>query len=743
MNPPDPGDEADARDVEFCDLVEGGAQVDLDDAVVTEGGGVLVPATVKMKLNTFLRTNKHTCRIKAKLNEVVLDGNRLLGEAYAFANFHVGRLLEADLAVPVVDRNFYYRCLLAVCISNCRPDTLGEGISGSMALFDQLRSSGQTKVDATLYGQLLADLSISMATMASNHLWMNIESRVERFLCWRYPGLKKFHKTVVRAVVTSPRESVAKIFDADSAYKAAHAKARKLSTVETPPKPVRAVKMTPAREAKLKKAAATAAKVAKEAAQRDAAIAVADEMRLLMPLPGRKKFASKCHLTLRMYHWLLKQTEAGKAEHGTKIAEAALAGQDTPKPFQGRLFSILPLKSGFTTSYIPISSMFLLVLLRSIKLSDHAGDGRDLDFLRVWSKFFAVSLVETEKSRSFGCRILTDGYAVSALVSCKVSLDTGKGKSDLDLESMQNLLAASAAEGTTVRVAGVDPGFTDVVTVSFSDGSKPVSYSSSRYYETAKVKYSARRIRTMNEEKKATTDTLLAAGRGKTSDPAKMQEYVRAYLAHLKPLLSHRMTRQYRKLRFLRHIYKQIAVKEIVDMIVGRENNNTVTLVGFGNWSGGSKSPISRQHAGPIQLIKDKIGKRRNAEIKPVDEYKTSQLDNNTLQQLVNMRATSVVRKKDGSKVVRLNNKVHKVLHCKPSDNCKLPTCKETTWNRDVNASRNILNLFLKELNGQARPAAFCRPVKKERLVGMSPVVDLQVMNHDNVIPAAPLQGTT
>ena len=128
MEPPemiDPGDDSDARGVEFSDLVDGDAQVDLDDTVVAEGGGVLVPATVKMKLNTFLRTDTNTRRIKAKLNDVVLDGNRLLGEAYAFANFHVGRLLEADIDVPVIDRNFYYRCLLAVCDSNCRADTLG------------------------------------------------------------------------------------------------------------------------------------------------------------------------------------------------------------------------------------------------------------------------------------------------------------------------------------------------------------------------------------------------------------------------------------------------------------------------------------------------------------------------------------------------------------------------------------------------------------------------------------------
>jgi hypothetical protein len=46
----------------------------------------------------------------------------------------------------------------------------------------------------------------------------------------------------------------------------------------------------------------------------------------------------------------------------------------------------------------------------------------------------------------------------------------------------------------------------------------------------------------------------------------------------------------------------------------------TLTLVGFGDWSGGSQSPISRQHAGPVQLIKEKIGRRLNVAIKAVSE---------------------------------------------------------------------------------------------------------------------------
>ena len=729
---PDPGGGFEGGELD--DLVDDGALVDLDSVVEGTGQGGVVPAVVKMKLNTFLH-GPSAGKLKAKLNDVVLDGNRLLGEGYAFANFHVNRLLDAGQAIPVIDRNFYYRCLLAVCVSNCRESTLGDAIAESMQMFDGLRDPAQPKVDATLYNQLIADLSISMATMASNHLWTNLDSRIESFLRWRHPDLKRFHKAVVRAVAISPGESIDKIFEAASLYfKSRRSRARVQAAVEQPAeaKPKRVMKMTPAREAKLRKeqenAERLAEKKAREDAQRTRAMAVAAEMREMLPLRG-KRFASKCFLSLRLYHYLLRQTEAAKAEHKVRMDSLEV---DQRKPFKGRLFSLLPLKSGFTTSYIPISSMFLLAILRSIGLSKHRGDGRLLNFRDVWSSFFCIRLVETRRSRTFNERIMTDGYAISALVSCKVSLDTSKGKSDVDAESMKDLVS-SAAEGTTLRVVGVDPGFTDVVTAAF-DNRESASYSSSRYYEVSKVKHSQRRTRVMNDEKKSDTDNLLATGGGKTADLAKLGGFIKAYLSVLRPLLVHRMQRQYRKLRFLRHIFKQKAVKEIVDMIVCPDPN-VLTLVGFGNWSGGSRSPISRQHAGPIQMIKDKIGKRPNAAIKPVDEYKTSQLDSNNLVKLVNMRATTIKKMRDGSKVERLNNKVHKVLHCKPSADCKHLACKETTWNRDVNASRNILTLFLYELNGLARPAAFCRPEK--RSVSGRPLRVDSVMNPGHVIQTA------
>jgi hypothetical protein len=53
--------------------------------------------------------------------------------------------------------------------------------------------------------------------------------------------------------------------------------------------------------------------------------------------------------------------------------------------------------------------------------------------------------------------------------------------------------------------------------------------------------------------------------------------------------------------------------------------------------------------------------------------------------------------------------KVHKVLHCKTSDGKRPKGCRETTVNRDVNASKNILELLQLEIGGQERPTVFSR----------------------------------
>ena len=113
----------------------------------SKGGGFskckddeMLHSVVKMKLASFSTKPQ----INGRLNTLVMEMNRLLGEAYEFANFHVARLLAAPLGgpLPSIDRNFYYRALLAVAECDVKPLTLGPDVQASVLLFDALRPPG-------------------------------------------------------------------------------------------------------------------------------------------------------------------------------------------------------------------------------------------------------------------------------------------------------------------------------------------------------------------------------------------------------------------------------------------------------------------------------------------------------------------------------------------------------------------------------------------------------------------------
>ncbi len=629
----------------------------------------IVPVTVKMKLNTFCPN----AGLRRKIVSVVLDANRLLGEAYAFANFHVLRVLRMvpdGSSLPPIDRNFYYRCLMAVSENHVRAATLGTDFAASIVAFDALRrGDARTKVYAVGLNQLVADLTIIMATMAKNHVWTNLVPRLKRYLSWKHPDIKrKMCNLIVNAVVSEPKQKLDKLF-------------------------------------------ATTRRTAQQQPAYDTAKEVARTLRRHMCVSGCSETPRNAARTLPLYKKMLADTDRAKAAHN-ESAKAGGVGKKKAKKFRGRTFTLLPTKSNYTISHIPISNMLMMELLKKVGLEKFKGDGRDQDHDALWRKHFHVGLVET-RQRRFANRIVTDGCAVSVLIAKCSCLVCPSPPAEETLQSMRDIMLNLRGDDEKyLRVIGIDPGVTDFVTIVDRDGNVQ-SYSSARYYEESKVNHSRHRIDKWNLE---TASIVEGIPGNDTASLGRWEAYIEAYLAKLPTLLRHRARRRYRDLRFLRFVHKQRAVADICDLIAPKDK---ITFVGFGNWSGLGDSPIKRRCSGPLQAVKMELRKRANVVMHSVHERNTSCTCHGCYQRLSNMRAekTTVRRTAEGKTTTVAVGAIHKVLHCKPSESdvscggqpAAVRRCG-TTWDRDVNAAKNILMLLELEIRGIPRPRAFLAP---------------------------------
>lgn len=664
-----------------------------------EGGNdALAIRVVKMKLNTFIK-DRNRERLNHEINKYVFLGNQVLGEAYALANFHILRILrlndeelercfpknekvvvvkgkngkpdttknvtstkvkdateeEKSRILPTLDRNFFYSCLMACTSCRTRKGTIGEHLATSIAMFDNMRKSDAApKPDFTNMTQIISDLSISMATMTTNHIQMNLSSRIADYVKREFgKRLKGSVATIVRAIIGDRRIGLEKLFPSS----------------------------------------ATNEKSA-------LALEVASHLRSLLPDDFNSKFGTHTHKALPLYYELLKSAEIAKAVHVEQNKDT-VTDKKIKRIRAPRTFNLLPMKNSYTIGFIPFSNMTMLGMLKRLDIENIRGDGRDLscnDTRRFWDKSFNLNAVETRNNR-FAFRILSDGYAVSVQLHGL----TGDGNVCKTSDHLEKDIPNYG------RRVSVDPGFSDVATATDNKG-RTVSYSSVKYYEDAGFFHSARRTSEWNAETETITSLIPTS---QTIQIETFLEFVKNYLDYLPDLLKHRGERGYRKMRFMRYTKRQMAIIAICDMIAP---SGQVSEVGFGDWNGGAKSSISRRTSGPIKAVKQELQRRHHVRFHILDEYNSSKTCCLCHGRLTNMRANTTRKKRKMNEygklitedVVRFGN-VHKVLHCKSGGQRDSISCKGTTWNRDVNASRNLLLLLELKLQGKGRPPAFCR----------------------------------
>lgn len=643
-----------------------GACSDLHDdlhGAGSDGDANWTECVVKMKLATFCPD----LQLRRAIDGIVMDVNVVAGEAYALADLHVSRTLCATGRVPYSSKadweRLYYQCLVAVCADGTRKvrsATIPPDVAASVRAFDELRPQGQHKVCGARLGEIIPDLRKVMATAVVNSLNSKAPNHFGRFLQWRHPSLRTYHPVIVSLVLRCPTLPLSKV-------DCLRLVAKNGSALATP-----------------------------TVAKRTAARELIEELRGRYPLRFGvdKMYASTASSILPMLHDVLRQTEVHLAS--------------MPVRTSARRFTLMPTKQGFTISNIPICTRAMLRIAGSLRrrdgsrltsVSNPAGaTPRQAD--AVWRELFNVNAVETS-ARRFGHQIVTDGCSVSVLMQRHCA----HVASDGDITDSWKLGADSG--GRPVCFVGVDPGVTDVVTTAtYAVGAgvpTTASYSSSRYYHDAKFKLSKRRTDRWNAE-----TTELTAGLDVVADRSTVagtSVAIAAFLVVFRDLLAHRAAKGYRNMRFMRYVHKQRTVASICDTIAPRDR---LSVVGFGDWSGVGSTPIKRRFCGPLQDIKRELRRRAHqlgtVRLGKVWEYKTSVVEHTSWTPMTNMVANKTVRNKDGSRELK-RSRIHKVLH---ATKCvRGPGHTKTTWNRDVNAARNILMLMMMQLHGMHRPEEF------------------------------------
>ena len=630
-----------------------------------------VQSCIKMKLGQFCRNEG----LRRLLDKTVMDCNIAMAEAYAFANLHVTRMMELGKPIDDVGAKFYDQCINAVTKNKARESKVSQDMKDSKELFDSLRPKIEKidKVDFTLLGDIKSELCISMSTMADNHLWMNFASRLKKYLSWtKYNLSDKLREAIVLSVAVLPNMPLSKVSGFAIAKDATEA--RKLAVQD-----------------------------AKE---------VALELRKLCPLKTTN-VSSKTHTLLPLFFKIMKETETAFQQ----VSSGVIQDPRLKKRITNARFSLLPNKSGFTLSHIPICDRALIGLLRRVKDKNELPLTKETKnqhlprhiYNQAWRRWFNVTGVETH-TRYFGNRISTDGVAVTIYFEHMQACVLSNKSSDTDLTVFKEKRGSQ-----NVIFAGIDPGISDVVTVAHTedpdaikqdrkdiDVSKVSPYSGSRYYEDAKVKIASRRTTKWNQETKDAVGRL--DHMADRSSVAGLSQFMITYLGELRDLLSHRAQRGYRNMRFMRYVFKQKAVQSICDLIAPKDKH---TFVGFEDWNGPNGTPIKRRFCGPLQDIKRELKRRDNVTFRSIWKFRTSVMCHVTWRKLSNMKAESTVYDRTTHQMVtRKRGSIHKVLHCRSSKDAT-GVHGGGTWNRDTNASRNILMLLMRELNGLPRPTEF------------------------------------
>ena len=435
----------------------------------------------------------------------------------------------------------------------------------------------------------------------------------------------------------------------------------------------------------------------------------------LFPLKGVKWW--------HLFPVLLRMCEDACAQRTACEAQGQIPPRKMLKPA-----TMTPL-CGFTTGHVQLDTDALEQVLHGVPTVARRpertarGQAAPSEKDAMWRQWFHVDAATTA-SRKFGHYIYTDGVAVAVRLMVVGRGDEAKddgacasttAQADKALTSVTKQLDADAAavelpnihDASACRVLAIDPGIRSPISCVLYDpdaapGTKSEGFGlSSREWRTmAGIKRASRRRGVWLDSAPPVAASIAATPPSKVATSAAFCEHVAHVLHDLELTRAFYGSVRWRNERFKSYGKSQAALEAVVARVAPK---GVVTVAAFG--AAGFGHALRGNPASPYGRIEKGLRKRKDCYVVKIGECCTSQKCSCCHHQLQKVKGERVI-----GGVLRQGIDTYGIKVC---NHCM------TTWDRDLNAARNILAIFLALRGERPRPQAFVpRPAQRRAAAG-------------------------
>ena len=520
---------------------------------------------VKMTLNTICTNDL----LKIRINEFVLNANKIMFESYCLSNLHIIKLINQNKQIPILNQCFFQHCSQMISYQYKRKNNLPDDLEllDTFKLYNSCRPEGFQSGFRDNFGAIINYISKDMYIATTNHLVLNFYNRLRKFIRTKYDLTGEQTYKLIKEIYSDEKYSGRNII----------IQKWKDKLNNTPPTAFN-VKKNPSfilyayndilnyfneHNSEIKN----------------------KEIRVFSLLPNKNSFTmSNITIDKSVLKDIIMSFEENNiiddevisSIYNQKSNDRKKATIDDPKLHWKQLFQIKNIKE--------FSGM--------IKT-----DGNSVSILY-------------EKERT---KIIKKKKNLKGVSSCE---DKDYDVSNINLNDFDSISA-------------YDPGFRNMCVGTNSYEKKEndiIECSSNNYYHDCKVNISNQKKKIIYKRNTFVTDFFKEMPSKKTNNMNSYIEYIIYSLTGLTKCLKFHLEKPFRKLKFTSYIYKQKTINELCKKITGKKhiNDKKRVLVGFGNWSSQKDSIIRGHRRGPVVSLKREL--KRWCKLKLVDEYCTSKL---------------------------------------------------------------------------------------------------------------------